>query len=224
MIEKGWIPPNDEIAVPKTPADLKVLLLEGYKIGEAGCRALEKFPNVVHIGVRHNPLPDAAFDVFQNYRGLRYLHLDDSQISGAALSKVAGLPIEHLAVQGCELTEEHFIAIGKMKQLDELWLSESKLDSAWLKHLAGLSQLTELNLRDASLTDEGAAIVAKLPKLQEIVANDTELGDKGFALLLAHPQLKTIYVDSTNVSQDAYLAAKKKYPQRSFYFYRYDNP
>jgi hypothetical protein len=51
---------------------------------------------------------------------------------------------------------------------------------------------------------------------------NTLLALAGFAELLKRPLLQKLWVDGTKVTKEVYQKAKKDYPKRRFYFYRYD--
>lgn len=223
MIDKGWIPPNSESKVATSPEELTALILEGYKIGDPGFKAAMKFNNATYVSFSGIEVSDEAFAGMKNFNRAQWLTIKKCNVSGSALANLSALPLEHLAMEECELTEDHFKAIGNFGGLEALWLSNSEYEPAWLSHLSGLKRLKDLGLRDAALNDDAAILVAKLPALEEITANSTELGDKGFEALVANPRLTKIYVDSTKVSKETYQAAKQKHPNRSFYFYRYDH-
>jgi hypothetical protein len=94
-------------------------------------------------------------------------HGDPAKIAG--LEVVAGLPIKHLAMQGCTLTEDSFKAFGKMTALEELWLSDVKMKADWLKHIAKLPKLKDLNLMSADF-DDAAVFVGRFNH-QRLVAD-----------------------------------------------------
>jgi hypothetical protein len=46
------------------------------------------------------------------------------------------LPLKHLALEYCQLSEDAFKAIGQIAALEELWLANAQMKPEWLKHIA----------------------------------------------------------------------------------------
>jgi hypothetical protein len=227
LIAKGWLygptPPGATTPKPATAADVQFITLDGSKITDKGMELLLNCPNVRSMHLQKTGITDAALKKFPAFKNLEYLSLEKTRVTAEGLNAITGLPIKHLAMEGCELSEDCFKAFGKMSALEELWLSEAKMQPDWLKHIAGLPKLNELNLRNAAFDDAAAKHLASLTSLEDLTLNSTNLGDEGFLQLLKLPKLKQLYVDGTKVSKEVYQKAKKDHPRVSFFFYGYDS-
>lgn len=217
MLDKGWVPPSADDP-PENPEDLSVLVLKRYSITDKGLNAaLDRFKRLRSIHLEGLDTSGDALARLKEQTQLRYLNANKMKVSGQALDALADLPIEHLQIEGTELAEEHFKAISKMDQVQELWLSNSKFDPAWLEHIQALPALTDLGLRSAAFNDEAAEYVSKMPNLEEIVLHYTDLTDVGFEKLLKAPKLRSVILTGTKVTPEAVEAAKAKYPDKSIY-------
>jgi internalin A len=227
LVRKGWLygptPPGAKDKRPATPEEVTEIVLDDSKVTDKGLRAVLNCTNARSLFLARTGVTDETFKKLSAFKKLEYLSLEKTKVTAAGLDAVSGLPIKHLAMQGCELSEEAFKAFGKMAALEELWLSDAKMQGQWLKHIATLPKLKDLNLMRADFDDAAVKYVTTLPNLQSLVLNETKLGDAGFQELLKLPNLRSLMVDGTQVSQAVYQKAKKDHPKLTLYFYRYDN-
>jgi hypothetical protein len=226
LVAKGWLygpsPPGGREKKPAKAEEVQVIVLSGSKVTDKGMRSLLNCTNVTSMHLDRTGITDETLKELSAFAKLNYLALEQTKVTAAGLEAIARLPIRHLAMQGCELSEESFKAFGKMTALEELWLSRAKMKADWLRHIAALPKLKDLNLLQADFDDAAAKHLSGLSSLESLTVNDTQLGDKGFLELLALPKLRSFYVDGTKVSKEVYQKAKKDHPKMTLYFYRYD--
>jgi hypothetical protein len=227
LIAKGWLygptPPGATTPKPATPADVQFITLDGSKVTDKGMELLLNCTNVRSLHLQKTGITDETLKKLPAFKKLDYLSLEQTKVTADGLNAITGLPIKHLAMEGCELSEDCFKAFAKMSALEELWLGEAKMKADWLKHIATLPKLNELNLRNADCDDAAAKHLTSLASLEDLTLNNTKLGDEGFMQLLKLPKLKQLYVDGTMVTREVYQKAKKDHPKIRFYFYRYDS-
>ncbi len=228
LVAKGWLygpsPPGtkERDKRPATAAQVQFIDLSDSKVTDKGMQAVLNCTNATDLFLTRTGVSDATLKQLAAFKKLKYLALDETKVAGPGLETLTGLPIKHVSLQRCDLTEDAFKALGKMNSLEELWLSDTKLQPDWLKHLAHLPQLKELTLMGTSFNDDAVKLVKSLPKLETLALNNTKLGDKGFRELIALPQLQSLNVDGTQVTREVYQKAKKDRPKLRLYFYRYD--
>jgi hypothetical protein len=229
LVARGWLygpaPPSAlGEKKPATPAEVKYLVLSDSKVTDKGLRAVLNCTNVNSLYLNGTGVTDETLKKMSGFKDLQYLALGHTKVTAAGIGAVSGLPIKHVAMEGCELSEDAFKEFGKMAALEELWLPDAKMKADWLKHIARLPKLRDLNLMRADFDDAAVKHVTTLPSLASLTLNDTNLGDTGFQELLKMPKLQSLYVDSTKVTKEVYQKAKKENPKRFLYFYRYDQP
>jgi hypothetical protein len=224
LVAKGWFPMTVSAGQkpPSTPADVRSISLDDSKVTDKGFAVLLNCTNADSLFLRHSGITDETLKKLGGFKKLDYLSLEKTKVGAAGLEAIAALPIKHIAMEGCELTEDAFKAFGKMPTLEELWLSNAKMKADWLKHIAKLPKLKELNLMSADFDDAAAKNLASLSSLQSLTVSNTSLGDAGFQELLKLPNLASLNVDGTKVSKDVYQKAKKDHPKIRLYFYSYD--
>jgi hypothetical protein len=224
LLAKKWFPTGTGSGqkAPATPEEVRYITLDDSKVTDKGFAPLLNCTNVTSLHMRKTGITDETLTKLGAFKKLDYLSLEKTKIGAPGLEAVAGLPIKHLALEGCELTEDMFKAFGKMTTLEELWLSDAKMKAEWLKHIATLPKLRELNLLHADFDDAAVPSVVSLPSLTSLTLNRTNLGDPGFQELVKLPKLKSLYVDGTKVTKPVYQKAKKEHPKLTLFFYSYD--
>lgn len=224
LVAKNWFPTTVSSGEkgPTKPDEVKFISLDDSKVTDKGFAVLLDCTNASSLHLRRTGVTDETLKKLGGFKKLDYLSLEKTKVTAAGLDAVSGLPIKHLALEGCELTEEAFKAFGKMTALEELWLSDAQMKAGWLKHIATLPKLKELNLMRADFDDAAVPYLASMPGLTSVTLNNTKLGDAGFLELVKLPKLKSLFVDGTKVTKDVYKKAKKDYPKLTLYFYSYD--
>jgi Leucine-rich repeat (LRR) protein len=227
LVAKGWLynpKPRGQFEepLPASPGEVADLWLDGTRITDKGFRAVLDCTNAKSVHAGGTGITDETLKKLSAFTQLRYLTLNKTKVTAAGLQALAGLPLDHLALEGCELSEDELKVIGKMSGLKELELAETKPDPAWLKHLSGLRELNDLNLRSARFNDAAVKYVTTLPKLEKLALHRTDLTDVGFQELVKLPTLKELWVDDTKVTKEVFRKAKKEHPKLSLTFYGYD--
>jgi hypothetical protein len=171
-----------------------------------------KGSNATFLNLQKTDVTDEMLKKLAGFKKLNYLLLDHTKVTAAGLEAISALPLHHLSMEGCELSEECFKAYGKMASLEKLSLPKTKMKAAWLQHIAKLPNLKDMNLDAADFDDTAVKYVATMPSLDYLTVKDTKLGDKGLAELVALPKLRSLLVDGTKVSKRVYQKAKKDHP------------
>lgn len=227
LVAKGWLygptAPGAKDKKPATPEEVRSINLDDSRVTDKGFAAVLNCTNAESLFLGRTGISDETLRKLAGFKKLKYLALEKTKVTGTGLEALTALPIDHVAMQECELTEAAFQALGKMPELKELWISGAKMKADWLKHLTALPKFKELNLMRTDFNDDAVNHLMKISSLEDLTLNNTGLTDVGFQQLLKLPKLKRLYVDSTKVSKEVYLKAKKDHPKVSFYFYRYDS-
>lgn len=99
---------------------------------------------------------------------LRHLELSiaagwglDYIVTDAALAVICRLPLEHLALQWCNVDATSLPRLAQLTGLTHLDIANSKLDDTGLAAIAQLPRLTYLDISRSSATDAGIAALAR---------------------------------------------------------------
>ena len=154
----------------------------------------------------------AAASEFARFTKLRSLDLSESPALGSAalldaLRQCADL--RSLTLDGSSLTRDAIDAIGRLTQLEELFVMSGNIfavypqiddlggaesiDDDAVAALVGLRSVKELMLLGAPLTDAGLARLAELPRLSELaLLNCPNIRGSGFSAFAGHPALRKL--------------------------------
>jgi hypothetical protein len=124
-------------------------------------------------------LNDAALHSLRNLRSLRFLYINDSTATGAALE-----------------------AIGELPLLEELDIALLPLNDAQAQHLSKLSQLQVLNAAGTNLGDEGLAAIAQLQNLRSLKVGGTRITDASATTLDTLRDLEYLDIYETNITDE----------------------
>ena len=127
---------------------------------------------------------------------LKFSKLDQVQLIGAALTDehyaaLARLKsLKHLDVSGSNFDDRGLAALAG-KDLFGLWLTDTKITDAGLRHLTGMPRLYNLWLRGTQVTDTGLEALHETKSLEWVIVNETPVTARGInALKKALPKLQ----------------------------------
>lgn len=145
----------------------------------------------------------------ENMLGLSSLSMADSHIDD--LSPIRHLVrIENLTLGPCPIDDGGLAPIASYKDLDSLYLHETRVTGAGLKRLHGLQSFTVLRLRGSWITDAHLDGLAALP-VRTLDLNGTAITAAGLCRLRALPALHRLHLAGTQIS-DAGLAEFARFP------------
>ena len=96
--------------------------------------------------------------------------------------------------------------VGKLHELDTLWLGGTSITDGGLRHLCGLRKLERLDLQVAGITDAGTVHLESLKSLEDLALYGTQIGDPGMQRIRKLDNLRFLGLSGTRVS-DASVSA-----------------
>jgi internalin A len=165
---------------------------------------------------RGSAITDAGLANLKDLVDMRYLTLQNSQVTSAGLKHLRGMtrlgelwmsgtrvddlsPIAHLTTMrtlvltGTPITDAGLAPIARFTALERLSLADTPITDAGLKHLQSLSSLARLDLNKTRITDAGLAHLKGLNKLSYLSFAGTKVTDAGVRELqrvLPNPTIK----------------------------------
>jgi hypothetical protein len=227
LVAKGWLYGPKSLSrhaplVADRREHVGKIWVDGSRITDKGFQAVLDCTNAISVNLSGTKITDKTLQGLAAFGKLKLLALDETKVTAAGLQAVAGLPVEALSLQRCELSADEFKLFAKMPGLKELLLAGSKMKPEWLQHLGPLPNLRDLNLGHTGFNDSTVQYVASLPKLERLTLDGTELGDAGFQDLVKISTLKRLNVEGTKVTKEVYLKAKKEHPGLALTNHGYD--
>jgi internalin A len=146
---------------------LQHLNVLGAKMTDDGLANLEGITGLRSLYLCYMPISDAGLDHLTLKR-LRWLSLQDTQITDASLARMGGLAsLEYLSLNGTRITDAGLVHLKGLEGLTELSLENSAVTDAGLAHLRGLTGLKTLWLGGSKVTAECVqALRRSLPGLE----------------------------------------------------------
>jgi hypothetical protein len=136
---------------------------------------------------------------------------------GGSVRRVA-VNDEHREVEfqlsGRGLTDEGLVHVAALENnVVTLHLDNTKITSAGLAHLKGLTKLRRLHLERTEVGDEGIQNLQGLTELEYLNLYATNITDKSLLVIQGLKKLKHLYLWQTDVSDEAVLALEEKLPE-----------
>jgi hypothetical protein len=95
--------------------------------------------------------------------------------------------------------------MGRLGDLEMLYLQKSHVNDASMVHLSGLTQLRILYLDGNRITDAGLARIERLDRLEELSLGGTAITDEGLAHLRRLTRLKQLYLSATPITGSGFV-------------------
>ncbi len=98
------------------------------------------------------------------------------------------------------LPDQALVEVGRLNQLQMVWVFDASFTDAGLVHLKGLTNLSVLGLSGTQVTDAGLVHLKGLTQLSELRLNGTQVTDAGLVHLKGLTNLKTLNLIDTRVT------------------------
>jgi Leucine-rich repeat (LRR) protein len=97
-------------------------------------------------------------------------------------------------------TDAVMVTVAGLTRLQLLYLSQSSISDAGLKHLRGLTELRSLSLSGARISDTGLAHLKGVTELSQLDLGSTQVTDRGLAHLKGLTKLSGLDLHGTQVT------------------------
>jgi len=109
-------------------------------------------------------------------------------------------------------TDAAVAAVGRLRRLQVLVVSDSAVTDAGLVHLKGLTNLSALILDGAHVTDAGLVHLKRLTNLSELYLGSTPVTDAGLTQLNGLTNLSELHLGGTQVTYSGVQLLQKALP------------
>lgn len=186
--------PNAWACVPFRPAQGEVTIpaqaAVGLTINYAGSQDLAFLrrldaPQVVFLDTAKFPISDEQMPDIARLTSLRYLNLQDTEITDRGLLLLGNLKlINHLNIARAMITGKGLMIVAQFKQLEDLDAGFNQLSDQSISCLEHLPKLRIVTLSAARLGDESMAVFGKMQQLKELrLDRNKSITDAGVAKL-----------------------------------------
>lgn len=151
-------------------SNISMLFLSGTKVGDDGLKS-----------------------VVEN-SGLRFLDLSQTRVSNEGLRHLLTRPELTSLSLSMPIGDSGMLYVGKLSQLEELWLVGCQITDAGLPHLTGLNNLTQLDLTRTLVSETGILKLKDLAALKMLILQGVEISEQGkIQFKLAFPKCTIRY-------------------------------
>jgi hypothetical protein len=178
---------TDDVLKTINALPLRVLLLDGTRVTDAGVRELAGLSSLVDLKLGSTRLTNEGLRTVTKLSGLRRLDLSETSVGQGQLSSM--------------------LRLGQLETLD---LDRSLVTDQDLDKLP--ASISELSLRGTAISDDGVAHLGRLPKLARLDLSDTELSGASVADLGRSKSLTRLVINRTSFSRDAIRNLRSKLP------------
>jgi Leucine Rich repeat len=115
---------------------------------------------------------------------------------GELLKKISGLPgLKKLRMKKTQATDEGLRHIGKMSELEELYIRDARcVTEKGVSQLALLANLKYISISFSNLTNDSLVLLSGLPSMEEVDLQGNHFSDEGLARLNGKDRLKKLCI------------------------------
>jgi Leucine rich repeat len=149
------------------------------------------------------------------FRKVRFVNLDFEGSTGKVvhnpnvdacddlLKKISGLPgLKTLRMKKTQATDEGLRHIGKMSELEELYIRDSRsVTDAGVSHLAHLANLKHVDISFSNLTNDSLVLLSSLPRMEKLCLQGNHFSEDGLARLNGRDRLKELWIGGSGAVQ-----------------------
>jgi beta-lactamase regulating signal transducer with metallopeptidase domain len=150
--------------------------------------------------------------------------------TGAITSVVVRVDPRSIGLGGANLDDEGLACVGKLLDLEELYLDKTNITDSGLTQLEGLSHLKVLILENTKLTDAGLKHLAPLTNLRRLVVGNNimhdgqpvravRITDEGLGNLKSLTRLESLNLDRTEITDGGLEKLQGMKSLRSLYLF-----
>ena len=112
------------------------------------------------------------------------------------LKKISGLPgLKKLRMKKTQATDEGLRHIGKMSELEELYIRDARsVTDEGVSYLALLANLKHISISFSNLTNDSLVLLSGLPSMEEVDLQGNHFSDDGLARLNGKDRLKKLCI------------------------------
>jgi hypothetical protein len=170
--------------------------LNGTRYSDDDCRALARFPKLVHLALDSTRVTAAGIRELLPLDHLEGLAVSDCKgIDDAACQAIAKLPALHvLSLAGTSVGNKGLESLRDCSGLATLWLDNTAVTDQGLSPIGSLSNLKTLSIKRTKITSDGLVHLRTLRQLEHLELEATAVDDAGLANLRDLPNLRSLFL------------------------------
>ncbi|HEX4147685.1 MAG TPA: protein kinase, partial [Pirellulales bacterium] len=159
---------------------LKALNLPSTAFTDEGVEQLAPLTRLELFRANQNALTDRAARALAQHKSLRDLFLQNVLITDAGLAALSQLPLDHLHVEGSQITDAGVKELQKCQGLTVLGLDRTAITDESIKIIGSLPLVHWLSLRDTRITEQSVDTLVGMKSLTILHLSDPPISKSGF--------------------------------------------
>jgi internalin A len=173
-------------------------------------------PKLRLLSLENTKITDKGLGYLNNFKKLKWLYLDQSDITDDGILHLKGLSeLNLLSLKETKITDSGLMALKYFPKIYELRLRQTKITDAGIVHLKSLPHLEILDLGETDITDEGLKDLDNIINLGDLAIDHTKVTDKGLTYIKGLTNLRSIFLFNTNVTEKGIKNLQEKLPKLS---------
>ena len=162
---------------------LNWLRLDSTLVGNQSALEISKLKSLERLMLNNTKLTDVGLSHLANLPELQLLQIGGTQVTGSGFASFpADCKLTKINMRDCPVSDEGTLAIGRFRQLIDVYLGSAEPTSVTMKSLGAVewpNSLEQVFLHGSGLTDEGLMRFVDCPKLWQISIKGTQVTPAG---------------------------------------------
>jgi hypothetical protein len=174
-------------------------------------RAILALPDLQTLDIAETAIMDQRLSWLPEAHRLTWLSVEGQQVTDLGLGHICRCSeLKRLGISSrTKVTPKGLMQIARLKNLEELWLSDQPVTDDVLRALRGENNLTSLALYGTPVTDAGMDVVGNFTRLTFLALDRTAVTDRGLSRLGGLTSLEILDLASTNVTDRGLVSLAK---------------
>lgn len=197
-----------------TGMSLEKLDIGRTRVTDTGMDEIAKIKTLGALSLNWTRVTDAGIEKLKGLP-LYQLYVYDTRISGSGISKLKGL--HTLYASRCPVDDAAIAIIAaECKNLDTLYLNETKITDAGARELIRLDKLSSLDLCECAIGDDTIKAIAGLKWLRSLSVSNTKVTAAGLRHLEPLEKLTLVNASGLTITAAEFDELEKRMPNTTF--------
>jgi len=187
------------------PNDIQSIIVDGSSLEDNQLHSMHKMTGLKKLDIRSMPLHDKQVgDLIGHLPNLLELQINRTSITDGVMPFVAKLKdLDFLDISHSKITSKGFAYLTANQKLRKLDASKTQIDNSVASTLSKMPGLTNIDLGENKiLTDEVVSFLRHTPNLHSLDLGHTAITDKTLAAIAKMPKLSSINLQYTAITDD----------------------
>lgn len=180
------------------------IFLDQVKIDARGLAAISQAPSLRRLTIKGLATLDLhGIESLCQAAALEHLSLDGSNVTSEMLPQLAKLPsLQTVDLSRTKISDKNLASLAQLPKLQTLNLTGAQIEGEGIAGLAAAPALDTLNLRGAQLGPQGLEAIGKLTQIRYLILDEIDLSSADFSLLSGMQGLRKLDVHKCQITDN----------------------